>query len=274
METMLFTVLNENEKALPIYIEDIGSEHVQEHVTRPQGYGAYQWIQCYHGQGVLYVNGRQYLVKKNSGMLLYPHESHEYKKKTDNWMVDFISFNGSMVKDTLYKHGLMESGAYAVTESEMILGKIRKAIAVLGSNDYMKNYECSSIAYSILMDIIKYKLDGRSSEQESPYSRIQLVIEYINQHYDRPLTLEELAELLTVTPQHLCILFKNTLSMRPFEYITKVRINNSKAMMNQQKNIKIEEVARQVGYESTSYYCSNFKKMEGMTPKTYQRLYT
>lgn len=271
---MIFTVLNENEKALPIYIEDIGSEHDQEHIIRPQGYWAYQWIQCYHGEGILYVNNKQYVVKKDSGMLLYPHEIHEYKKKTDTWLVDFISFNGTMVMDTLCNHGFTESGVYLMRQSDILLGKIRKAIAVLQTTDYMKNYTCSSIAYAILMDIIKYRFDGRSSEQASPHSRIQPVIEYINHHYHEPLTLEELAGLLKVTPQHLCILFKNTLSMRPFEYITKIRINHSKAIMNHQKHIKIEDVAKQVGYESTSYYCSNFKKIEGMTPKTYQRLYT
>lgn len=271
---MLFAVLNDMEKALPIYVADIGSRHDQEHILRPRGYSAYQWIQCYEGEGMLYVGGREYHVKKNMGMLLYPHEVHEYKKVTNHWMVDFISFNGYMVENMLKEYGLVESGGYTVSCTEQILDKIRKAIAILESNDYMKNYECSSIIYSILMDVIKSRQDGGTGEENASYNRLQQVTEYISEHYMEPLSLEELAGLLHITPQHLCILFKNKLSMRPFEYITKVRINNSKMIMNREKHIKIEEVARQVGYDSSSYFCSNFKKIEGMTPKTYQRLYT
>ncbi len=101
--------------------------------------------------------------------------------------------------------------------------------------------------------------------------KLRPVIDYINTHYDQILTLEELADIMKITPQHLCLLFKNIMQIRPFEYLNQVRINKSKDFLINNFDLTIGEIAKMVGYDSTSYFCFVFKNIEGFSPGAFRK---
>ena len=78
-------------------------------------------------------------------------------------------------------------------------------------------------------------------------------IEYIEQNYQKNIRLEDLCEVANVSKQHLCRLFKNTLQMRPMEYVTKVRIQHAKSLLIT-TNYSIKEIAEMVGFSDNSYF--------------------
>ena len=57
--------------------------------------------------------------------------------------------------------------------------------------------------------------------------------------------------------------------MRPFEYITRRRIQISKRFLAD-RNMKIAAVGQMVGIRDVSYYCYNFKRLEGITPNEFR----
>ena len=59
--------------------------------------------------------------------------------------------------------------------------------------------------------------------------------------------------------------------MRPFEYLAKVRIGQAKIMLAQEK-YTVNEIAQIVGYNDCSYFCSVFKKHEGISPAEFRAL--
>jgi len=82
-----------------------------------------------------------------------------------------------------------------------------------------------------------------------------------------------MAESIDVSPQYLCRLFSNILRMRPFEYLTKFRIQKAKELLLGDCNIQISEVSKKIGYNDLSYFCALFKKFEGITPMEYRKVY-
>ena len=94
-------------------------------------------------------------------------------------------------------------------------------------------------------------------------------VDHINYNYASPITLDDLCGAAGVSKQHLCLLFRNTLNMRPMEYAAKRRIQEAKALlMGTDKSI--EEISEEVGFGSESYFCKLFKRYEGMTPTDFR----
>ena len=103
-------------------------------------------------------------------------------------------------------------------------------------------------------------------------NQLQPVIDYIDKNYRRDLTLVELSDLIDLSPQYLCRLFKECLNMRPFEYLARKRIQQAKLLLlEDQKNIN--EIAAMVGYNDCSYFCAVFKRHEMLSPAEFRSLH-
>ena len=101
-------------------------------------------------------------------------------------------------------------------------------------------------------------------------SRIQNAIQYIRTHYDQDLTLEEVAENLGISYIYLSKLFKKETGQTFLEYLTKYRIEKAKYILRK-GDYKVYEVAEQVGYKTSQYFSSVFRKNTGMNPSDYIR---
>lgn len=62
--------------------------------------------------------------------------------------------------------------------------------------------------------------------------------------------------------------------MRAFEYVNLVRIKKSKELILRHKDMQIKEIAVLSGFEDVSYFCSQFKKVEQVSPGEFRKLHT
>lgn len=94
------------------------------------------------------------------------------------------------------------------------------------------------------------------------------VQKYIQSHIEERLTLNDVAAVFGLSPNYLSVLFKKTCSTGFSEYITQMKISKAKLMLLEQ-DMKIYEVADQLGFESAFYFSKVFKKVEGISPRDY-----
>jgi YesN/AraC family two-component response regulator len=119
------------------------------------------------------------------------------------------------------------------------------------------------------MDLDRY-IGNRSGYDQN--KKIGLTIEYINNHYQEFITIDLLSEMVNVTPQYFCKIFKEATNKRPFEYINTVRIQKSKELMLN-TNMTIHAISKAVGFENPSYYGKWFKQVESTTPGKFRSHY-
>jgi AraC-like DNA-binding protein len=268
-----FLPVTEKDKLLPYYLLSVGCDYIQEKMDRPEGFPTFQWIQCISGEGELVIEGVKERLKENQGMFLFPSIPHKYYSIGGEWRVNWISFDGSAINSFLEASGIKTSGVYYVKNSELLSSKLRKALFVSQSQSTLKNIEASSLIYELLMDILIYTSKTCDDSTQQQYSKLEPVFKFIDDNYSNLITLEDLAASISVTPQHFCLLFKATTQMRPFEYINNVRISKSKDLIISNSSAEINEIAKDVGYDNTSYFCSIFKKIEGISPGKFKKLY-
>ncbi|WP_199426876.1 response regulator transcription factor [Thermaerobacillus caldiproteolyticus] len=94
--------------------------------------------------------------------------------------------------------------------------------------------------------------------------------EYIAAYYDRPLTLEEVAEHVGLSPYYFSKLFKDRFGMTFIDYLTEVRIERAKEEMRDPKK-SLKEVCFLVGYNDPNYFSRVFKKQTGLSPTEYRK---
>lgn len=110
------------------------------------------------------------------------------------------------------------------------------------------------------------------SEQtaKTPDSGIKKIMEYIDRHYDQPLTLTEVAGHFHFNPSYFSTYFSTHSGESYNEYVTKIRIEKAVALLGQH-HISISEISGKVGYGDHSYFCKVFKKLKGMSPSSYRK---
>ncbi|NLU27476.1 MAG: response regulator [Hungateiclostridium thermocellum] len=91
---------------------------------------------------------------------------------------------------------------------------------------------------------------------------------YIAENCRKPISLSTVANHLSISPGYLSSLFKRKTNVGFIEYVTNMKIEESKKLLRCGKYM-IYEVADLVGYEDASYFIKTFRKVTGLTPKEY-----
>ncbi|MEK3787278.1 AraC family transcriptional regulator [Paenibacillus sp. FSL K6-1230] len=273
MYKRLLPVITDADKELPYYLVDAACNWPQEHVIRPKGY-LHQWIQCVEGEGELIVAGKAYRVKEGSAMLLLKGLPHEYYAISPTWTVNWVVFEGQQVEPFLRKTaGMNTSGVLHISRPDIFWAKIQSIMEVEQSDHALRGLQWSSLVYSLLTDIVQYTSAHSHNSISHPNLRLKPLLTFIDENFSNPLTLDEMAEITGITPQHLCTVFKKTMNIRIFQYIQSVRIKKSKELLLHQPLLSIKEIAFMSGFEDANYFCTVFKKHEQLTPKQFRRLH-
>ncbi|MBD2867203.1 response regulator [Paenibacillus arenilitoris] len=106
--------------------------------------------------------------------------------------------------------------------------------------------------------------------QDRHLQLVREVAEHIDNAYSEPLTIEQLAAKVYISPNYLRALFKEKQGCTIHEYLTRVRLAKAVELLAD-RTLKIHDVARKVGYDNTSYFCSFFYKTQGVTPNEYRK---
>lgn len=102
--------------------------------------------------------------------------------------------------------------------------------------------------------------------------RIDKVCNYINKHYNQPVTLNEISDIASMSPQSFCRFFKATTGKSFIDYINELRIGKA-CMLLIESEKTISEICYDVGFNNVSNFNRRFQKAKSSTPSEYRRDY-
>jgi YesN/AraC family two-component response regulator len=122
--------------------------------------------------------------------------------------------------------------------------------------------------------LLKIRLDERLNVSESIETGylpvIRNVISFIEEHYAENISLEEIADSVSLSPGYLSSQFSKETNKTVIEYLTHIRINHAKVLLKD-VNYKIYEIAEKVGYPNVKYFYDVFKRNTGMSPNQFRK---
>jgi YesN/AraC family two-component response regulator len=110
-----------------------------------------------------------------------------------------------------------------------------------------------------------------AQKENFPLSTIDRILDYIEKTPLDQITLKEAAESIHINPSYLSQLFKQQLNKKFVDYITELRIEESKRLL-QNTTLRMSEIAERVGYSDLAYFSNNFKKIVGSSPSEYRNI--
>lgn len=99
---------------------------------------------------------------------------------------------------------------------------------------------------------------------------IQNIEKYIEENLDKKLSLTDIAESIHMNKSYISRMFKEKAGENLFDYINKRKIKKAKQLIKNNE-LRMYEIALNVGMEDTAYFSRVFKKYEGISPSEYQK---
>ncbi len=116
------------------------------------------------------------------------------------------------------------------------------------------------------------KLGGSKDAVGSTTDIIGKIKQYVKDHLQEEISMEDIAEVVYLNPQYMARMFKKHEGISILEYITDRRIEMASVLLRE-SDYTIYQVAGMVGYANYSYFTRVYKKMTGKTPQDYKKAY-
>ncbi|WP_160674016.1 AraC family transcriptional regulator [Clostridium sp. C8-1-8] len=229
------------------------------------------WIHTQTGIGKIEIDGKEFILDSNCGILITPYLPHNYSNITNEWKIAYFNFGGTLVNEILTLLGIGEY-LYIDELDRDVDCFIEKLIANNKIDDTYYPLEVAGYIYSFLMKLKIHLL--KSSPLSSKYDTIvKPIVKYLEEHYAEDVCNQDLASMVCYSAQYMTRIFKEVFHISPYRYLLNIRIRKAKELLAEYPSISIQEVCDLTGFGNPSYFISMFKKSEHMTPRAFRKLY-
>jgi len=100
--------------------------------------------------------------------------------------------------------------------------------------------------------------------------QVRRVTDYMREHIDKSIGLDELAGLVGLSRYHFCTAFRVATGRSPHVWLTEQRMARARRLLGE-RDLSVSEVALAVGYATPSAFAASFRKIVGTTPTGFRR---
>lgn len=111
---------------------------------------------------------------------------------------------------------------------------------------------------------------GQGGTNQNSDAKIKILMTYIHQHFQEPISVDQLAQTVHTSRRACFRLFQDNLHMTPMEYIRNCRLQKACQMLVKGE-MPITQIAYSCGLGSSSYFSKLFREKFGCAPKEYRK---
>ena len=229
-----------------------------------------------HGKRVLEIQGNTVIVSAGECFIINPNEPHTCRSSLDDnheyWILsvppDVIHSLWNEMTGT--QLGQVSFSPPAIRDQQLFQ-MLEDFVDGVCHKDNLLRQE------SLCIEIITYCLsryiqsECAFQEIETHHYAVDVVREYLEQHFEQNIRLEDLAEVSHVSPFYLNRLFQRAVGLPPYEYLVHIRIKRARELLENGESIA--GTAYSTGFSDQSHLTRFFKRHVGLTPGEYLRIH-
>lgn len=221
------------------------------------------------GTGKLETSGQTFFLKPGQGFLLCPGQiSTYYADRDDPWTYTWVEFDGMRARECMTLAGLSET--QPVFSPKPGGNSVQQFMAALLDNHEKSPIRQIGLGMMLLDEIVqssKTKIESGNKRLRDFY--IKEAMGFIDQNYQRDISVEEIAAASGLNRSYFGKLFKETMGFSPQQYLIQYRMTKAAELLKGSR-IPVGEVARSVGYENQLHFSRAFKNTYGISPSQYR----
>ena len=261
---------NPEARTLPFFLSGIGGSEYQGRVDRPDGYKWDQILFCAAGGGTLEYDEKEVRIGAGDYFFLPKDKPHAYYPDGELWDVSWIAFEGSVCDEILLRFGMTEPVVIKPAD-ETTMERIFEKMVISQENDILYcDHICSGLVYDYLIEFHRLMDADADSARSRQLSMLLPALRYMHDNFRHDISISQLSEIIGVTPQHFCRVFRKTMNVRPNEFLTQIRLDEAKRLLAE-KDVSVSDAAVGSGFRNAGYFSTVFRKHEGVPPAEYKK---
>lgn len=224
------------------------------------------------GSRILFLKDTQYLLKKGDIAVMLPYELHYGESAQQTYYERYtVNFKENYLETVLGDEG--KSLLSGLHTGVMTLPKEQSMqMEVLFQDLYSRKKKRNVLDEKIFcceLVLILSRIADFGKEQETQTHRLPstliCAIDYINDHYEKTLTLDEIAAQSHLDKYYLSHLFKKNMGISVMNYLTHVRVQKAYQYLNL-PDMSVEQAAQKSGFANYGAMERAFEKIYAATP--------
>ena len=238
------------------------------------------------GRGINFTKDEEFMLREGSVFFVPPGLEHGYKH-VENLVLYNIIYGRNLV--SRHALDLTELPGYcsiflqadtipSLSLSPSQIAELLPLIQLMEKEADDQSYGSGSrtLAYAYLIELLVSLAriyDQTPNEANQTARRLWEVISYMDNHLDQALSTEELKDVANMSTSTLNRCFKQSTGLSPIEFHIHKRIAYACSLI-QKRGLSMAQVSEASGFNDPNYFSRQFRKVMGMSPKQYQRIFT
>lgn len=216
------------------------------------------------------TDGEAKLVLKGATLQLKPHKLYyipSYSVLTancDSYLSHhYIHFQFDGILNTFSPYFQLHMEADPLPGDEQLFQRVA-SIVERNSDRLDEALELNGIMQILLSRFLQ------KAEASPDILRFSKVIEYIDNHIDKKITVAELADLLYLNKVYFSNTFTKSMGITPSQLIIEKKLSRAMYLLKN-SNMTTKEICYSLGLDNEAYFSRLFKKKSGLTPSAFRK---
>ena len=257
-----------------LHLQETGELKAQRpHTNSRSGLDSYLFFIVISGSGNLIYNGVTYKLKTNDCVFIDCKNPYSHSTADDLWRLKWVHFNGTNLQSIYDKY--ISRGGEPVFDTENTGDCIRlldDIYRIADSADYIRDMKINEMLGSLLTIIMSRSWHPEKSKQALKRQEVSSIKAWLDEHYKEKIMLDDLAAQFYIDKFYLSKIFKEKYGITINAYVSQKRITSAKRLLRFSDET-IEQIGCEVGISDTDYFTRLFRKIEGLTPGEYRKLW-
>ncbi|CAH0118137.1 HTH-type transcriptional activator RhaR [Paenibacillus sp. CECT 9249] len=246
---------------------------------------AYEILYIISGELYYFIGDRTYQVVGGVLLLINMNDIHKlinsngsmYERVTLQFKKEFLE--GFLAAGEAFDPcSCFQSGSSAIKlraqEQGFVEGLFHKMIAEHTNQSPQSDLYLKLLLIELLIFIGRKQHSGHRGlyiESNRTHKQISRIVNYINHHYAKRLTLDDISKNFYMSPSHVSRTFKDSTGFTFIEYVNNVRVKEACTLLKD-SNLTVSEIAERVGFDNLTHFGRIFKGTTGSSPLKYRKL--
>ena len=229
------------------------------------------------GYGTLYshaANGEihEYRLGAGQGFLICPGQINLYTADEQQpWKYVWLEFDGMRAKEFLLKAGLEQDCPIYRPRDPELGTRLQEHMLYFTKHTEKSSLHLVGHLALFLDELIEFSDNRREMDEMKEHDYyIHEAVVYIQQNYQRDLSVDEVANFCKLNRNYFSRRFKELIGSTPQEFLIRQRLTNAAELLRI-TNQPIKNIAEQCGYPNQLHFSQAFKKYYGLAPKEWRK---
>lgn len=257
-----------------LHLQETGSlTALTPHVSKRDNLSSYLFFIVLSGSGEIGYEDAKFALKAGDCVFIDCGKPYYHKSSENLWTLKWVHFYGRNMKE-IYTKYLQRGGGCTFSpvnfsRYELLLDEI---FFISKTSDSVRDMKLCERIMSLLTGIMEdgSHFDGRPKPGKR--EDIHDILIYLDRNFQRKISLDELAAEFYVNKFYLTRIFKEQTGQSISEYLMNKRITHAKALLRFSGKT-LEKIAEESGMGDAGYFSKTFKRIEGITPGEYRKIW-